>query len=134
MKEKSKTAKCPDCGNKYLVATGYCVSCKKKVAEPKKENIIEIQEQLKIDQENEVIILEKGDRIEVLKEDSENLREELVMPIIIAINNYLNNNAQEDWKKLAIDISGSVEDAIIKNPSFSHSAYDMLSKIGRILK
>jgi uncharacterized OB-fold protein len=32
---ESKTAKCPKCGNKYLVQTGYCVSCKKKVAEPK---------------------------------------------------------------------------------------------------
>jgi len=29
---KSKTAKCPICGNKYLVKTGYCLSCKKKVA------------------------------------------------------------------------------------------------------
>jgi hypothetical protein len=28
----SKTAKCPDCGNKYLVKSGYCLSCKKKVA------------------------------------------------------------------------------------------------------
>ena len=25
------TAKCPDCGSKYLKATGYCVKCKKKV-------------------------------------------------------------------------------------------------------
>lgn len=33
----TKTAKCPKCGNKYLVSTGYCVSCKKKVAEPKSE-------------------------------------------------------------------------------------------------
>lgn len=37
----SATAKCPICGKKYLVATGYCVSCKKKVAEPKKEEEID---------------------------------------------------------------------------------------------
>lgn len=35
--EKAETAKCPDCGSKYLVNTGYCMSCKKKVAEPKKD-------------------------------------------------------------------------------------------------
>jgi hypothetical protein len=38
-KASTKTAKCPICGGKYLVATGYCVSCKKKVAEPKKEKL-----------------------------------------------------------------------------------------------
>ena len=27
------TAVCPDCGGKYLVNTGYCVSCQKKVAD-----------------------------------------------------------------------------------------------------
>lgn len=36
-KASAKTAKCPECGTKYLVATGYCLKCKKKVAEPKKE-------------------------------------------------------------------------------------------------
>lgn len=32
---KGKTAKCPTCGEKYLVQTGYCLSCKKKVADMK---------------------------------------------------------------------------------------------------
>jgi len=32
-KDTTKTAKCPDCGNKYLVNTMYCTSCKKKVKE-----------------------------------------------------------------------------------------------------
>jgi len=40
---ESKTAKCPDCGGKYLVQTGYCVSCKKKVGGKKKE-AVKIQE------------------------------------------------------------------------------------------
>ena len=30
----TKTAVCPNCGSKYLVSTGYCLKCKKKVAEP----------------------------------------------------------------------------------------------------
>lgn len=34
-KATNGTSKCPGCGGKYLVATGYCPSCKKKVAEPK---------------------------------------------------------------------------------------------------
>ncbi len=29
----TKTKICPDCGSKYLVNTGYCVKCKKKVKE-----------------------------------------------------------------------------------------------------
>lgn len=37
---EAKTAKCPDCGGKYLVQTGYCVSCKKKVAKPKSEAVV----------------------------------------------------------------------------------------------
>lgn len=66
MKENTKTAKCPECGSKYLVATGYCVSCEKKVAKPKKENtMIEVKEDVKIGD----IILEAGDKIKVLKED-----------------------------------------------------------------
>lgn len=36
-KASTETKECPECGGKYLVATGYCVGCKKKVAEPKKE-------------------------------------------------------------------------------------------------
>ena len=28
---KTGTAKCPTCGGKYLLATNYCVTCKKKV-------------------------------------------------------------------------------------------------------
>jgi hypothetical protein len=35
--DNTKTAKCPDCGGDYLVNTGYCASCKKKV---KKENSV----------------------------------------------------------------------------------------------
>jgi predicted RNA-binding Zn-ribbon protein involved in translation (DUF1610 family) len=34
-KEKSETFKCPTCGSKVLVNTGYCLSCKKKVKPPK---------------------------------------------------------------------------------------------------
>ncbi len=33
-----KTAKCPTCGGKYLVQTGYCLHCKKKVASMKKSD------------------------------------------------------------------------------------------------
>ena len=40
MKEKEKTFKCPECGGKVLSKTKYCVSCKKKVKEPKKENSV----------------------------------------------------------------------------------------------
>jgi len=36
--EDAETAKCPKCGSKYLVNTGYCMSCKKKVADPKKDD------------------------------------------------------------------------------------------------
>jgi len=57
------TAKCPDCGGKYLKATGYCVSCKKKVGK-KKENVIEIPEDVQLPGSD--IVLEKGDWIEVL--------------------------------------------------------------------
>jgi len=32
------TAKCPDCGTEYLVNTGYCVVCDKKVAKPKSDS------------------------------------------------------------------------------------------------
>ena len=37
----NKTKICPDCGHKYLDATGYCPSCKKKVKKAKKENKID---------------------------------------------------------------------------------------------
>jgi len=39
VKEEAKTAKCPTCGGKYLVATNYCVKCKKKVKTDKKESV-----------------------------------------------------------------------------------------------
>ena len=73
----TKTGICPTCGSKYLLATNYCVKCKKKVkkettkkddkkSDKKKESTI-------IDIVNEVtignVILEKGDKIEVLKEE-----------------------------------------------------------------
>lgn len=65
---KSKTAKCPDCGGKYLIQTGYCVSCKKKVGnkDKKKESgdFIEITQDVVIGNH----ILEKGDKIKILKE------------------------------------------------------------------
>lgn len=35
-KASTKTGKCPDCGTKYPLATGWCPKCKKKV-KPKKE-------------------------------------------------------------------------------------------------
>lgn len=33
-KKKMAMAKCPDCGNKYVKQTGYCMSCKKKIKDP----------------------------------------------------------------------------------------------------
>jgi predicted ATP-dependent serine protease len=83
--KKTGTFKCPHCGNKVLKQTGYCVTCKKKVKDPgetkkKKETILkdetleilEIKEDVKIQQNESSIILEKGDRIEVLKEANMN--------------------------------------------------------------
>lgn len=63
---ESKTAKCPDCGGKYLVNTGYCVSCKKKVG-GKKEDIITVDEDVKIGD----MILEKGDTIRVIEDEQD---------------------------------------------------------------
>lgn len=54
--DNNETAKCPDCGNKYLVKTGYCLTCKKKV----KESIF-IKSDFRIPGTD--IILEAGDRI-----------------------------------------------------------------------
>lgn len=48
--EESDTFKCPDCGKKVLKKTGYCLSCKKKVEEPKKED--SKKEELEKTQEN----------------------------------------------------------------------------------
>lgn len=122
-KLEAKTAKCPECGGKYLPETGYCPSCKKKVGGKKEEveeteleeskgkltpdeykaamkakkidekdyifdtenkvyikkesveeenEIIEIPEEVKLTQEDgSVIILEKGDKIQIVKEESE---------------------------------------------------------------
>jgi len=72
-KASTKTAKCPECGSKYLVATGYCVSCKKKVAEPvgakkkdEKKETFTAKESFKIPGTG--IIVEAGQKIEVVKE------------------------------------------------------------------
>jgi uncharacterized Zn finger protein (UPF0148 family) len=35
---KADMIKCPDCGSKVLKATGYCLSCKKKIKSDKKED------------------------------------------------------------------------------------------------
>ena len=77
-KASSKTAKCPTCGNKYLVATGYCLTCKKKVKGAKKKDDKKKSESrdasLTIQQEVELpgtdIVLEKGDRVEIVSENS----------------------------------------------------------------
>lgn len=36
-KAETGTFKCPDCGKKVLIATSYCLSCKKKVKGPDKK-------------------------------------------------------------------------------------------------
>lgn len=43
---EADTKKCPDCGSKYLVATGYCVKCKKKVKEAQIGSYIDASIQL----------------------------------------------------------------------------------------
>lgn len=71
---EGETAKCPDCGKKYLVNTGYCVSCKKKVAEPKKDD--EKKESFIVTKDTKIpdsdYILERGDRVEILNSINEN--------------------------------------------------------------
>ena len=75
MKEgKTATAKCPDCGGKYIKATKYCPSCKKKVKEVnamENANIIELPEDVTIDMGDREVILEKGERIEVVNKVEE---------------------------------------------------------------
>ena len=83
------TFKCPTCGSKVLVNTGYCLSCKKKVKVPddkkpaekkddkkddkKKESVIlDIQEEISFISEDHRVTLEKGDRIEVVNESKLN--------------------------------------------------------------
>lgn len=95
----------------------------KKIRESKNKNIIEIKEETQIGN----VILEEGDKIEVLNEY-------VVMPITVAINNYLNDNKNQDWTSVAVSISRSVEDAVTKNPSFSKEAYSILTKIGQMLQ
>jgi hypothetical protein len=63
----TETFKCPDCGSKVLKQTGYCLSCKKKVGNKKKEQII-VSEEFTIPGTD--IILEKGDKIVVNEEAS----------------------------------------------------------------
>ena len=75
---ESETFKCPNCGSKVLKNTGYCLSCKKKVAEPEKDkakdkkessskkNILIIKQEVALEQKGKRIILEKGDRVKVL--------------------------------------------------------------------
>jgi len=85
------TFKCPICGTKVLIASKYCMKCKKKVTPPagtkepakkddkkddkKKEAlnlgaVYEIFEAVKIRQENCDILLEDGDRIQIIKENN----------------------------------------------------------------
>lgn len=49
IQEAEDTAKCPECGTDYLVATGYCVKCKKKVKDIKKKEEAIIEEAVDID-------------------------------------------------------------------------------------
>ncbi len=62
---EAETFKCPDCGSKVLKQTGYCVSCKKKVGGKKKEDIITVEEDVKIGD----MILEAGDEIKILSDN-----------------------------------------------------------------
>lgn len=68
-KASKKTAKCPNCGNKYLVATGYCLTCKKKVGKTeKKKESFTLQDSVRIPGTD--IILEAGDTISVFTEEN----------------------------------------------------------------
>lgn len=72
IEEKEKTAKCPDCGNKYLVKTSYCVTCKKKVKkeknkDKKKEEIHTLSDTLRLPGTD--ILLEVGDSFQIIKDD-----------------------------------------------------------------
>jgi len=110
IEEKSKTAKCPECGNKYLVQTGYCVSCKKKIAEPKsekKKEEIEVTEEFRLPGTD--IILEVGDKVSVFKkeEDVESIQEE-VIPISMT------NDIIRIIKNIENEISGERSDIIFQ--------------------
>lgn len=91
----------------------------------KESTIIEVEEDISLPGTD--IMLEKGDRIKVLSES-------LYMPIIVAINNYLNDNKDLDWRQVAVTLSRSIEDGVTKNPTFGSNAYNILTKIGIMLK
>ena len=73
--DNTDTFKCPDCGGKVLVNTGYCVSCKKKVEPPKgkekKEEEPEDKEKEKKDPEEKKEPEDKKEKKEKCKKEEE---------------------------------------------------------------
>jgi len=73
--DNTDTFKCPDCGSKVLVNTGYCVSCKKKVEPPKgkekKEEEPDDKEKEKKDPEEKKEPEDKKEKKEKCKKEEE---------------------------------------------------------------
>ncbi len=103
-KASTATAKCPKCDSKYLVATGYCVSCKKKVAEPvgskEKEEKITVKESFRIPGTD--VIVEAGQEIEILENTSlskvkEGVDHSALGPLVDVLSDDYDNNDKEDF-------------------------------------
>jgi len=115
MREASKTAKCPDCGSKYLIQTGYCVSCKKKVGkkDKKKEDSLTIE----ITQDTPIgnTILEKGDKIKIL---DENFDIRKLSPISTGISNLALYGPMSPYdlaQDIGFAVDMGVEDLLVDN-------------------
>ena len=138
--EASKdTAKCPTSGNKYLVATGYCLTCKKKVGKKKEEVSFEVSEEVQIPGTN--VILEAGDIIRFVPEEDPELSEEDIeldeypdFPMEGKKRNKIEKKLSEDWKSLEAILSSQYinkmdpEDAA---KEFASNLYQALVSIGK---
>ena len=124
MNEKgSKTAKCPDCGGKYLVNTGYCVSCKKKVAEPKSESVV-IKSEFQIPGTD--IMLEAGDSIRILKESHfRKIEEDIVETLFEAIIDEGGQYAAEEIS----DVLSMFTEMYVQNQGFDRSLLDFYNSL-----
>lgn len=107
----------------------------KRQRKQKQDNLIEIPEEVRIPGTD--VILEKGDKVEVSessREQRQRINERVSLDIVVPINNFMQQNSQYDAYTMAAILADSIEDAILKNPTYANERREILSALASYLK
>lgn len=144
-KASAKTGKCPACGSKYLIATGYCVRCKTKIKKPStKESTVTIYNKEDNYKEKSIMddklakLNESAFRLNIKKlieeaESTEGLieRRNAFESILGYLDDGLLEDVQESLTEKILAINSEIEKLAVENPA-SEVLEEKLAEITRL--